>query len=301
MGSTGLRFPAVLVCVFAALAAPRAASAADKDVIELQRQVAGLSEQVRNMQSALSFLQSAVDQKLGAQGALLQQALDGVNQARGDNAASSKMVAAQLSQEEQKVAVPIAALNAKIDQMLTAFSTAADNIGDMNSRLGKLEQQIVDLGNAVKALQTAAPQPAGNPQAGAPPPGVTAEGLYNDASRDQLAGHYPMAFEEFSNYLKYFGDTDSAGSAQFHIGEIQLKQGNFERAIQAFDAVAAQYPKNAHASEALYQKAQALKSEGQRADATRALRDLVRLYPDSESAARARTELAAPPRTPSKK
>jgi TolA-binding protein len=300
IGSTGLRFSGALAWVCAVLSAPAVASAADKDLIELQRQVAVLSDQVRNMQATLGFLQSSVDQKVGAQGSLLQQTLDAVNQIRMDNAAQSKAVAGQLSDQEQKVAVPVAALNAKIDQMVTSFSTAQENIGDMNSRLGRLEQQLVDMGNVLKVLQSTPQPPAAAQTPGGPPPGVTAQGLSQDAARDQLSGKSDLALQEYTDYLKYFGDTETAAAAQFHIGEILLLQGNVDHAIQAFDAVATQFPKSAVAPDALYKKAQALKKEGQRGEANQVLRDLVRLYPDSDAAGRAKTDLTPAARAPKK-
>jgi TolA-binding protein len=295
MGSTGLRYFSALAWVCASiLGAPVAASAVDKDVVELQRQVANLTDKVVTLQAALNSLQSAVDQKLGVQGALLQQI-------HTDNAAAVKTVADALSQQEQKVATPVAALNAKIDQMIAAFSAAQDNIGDMNSRLGRLERQIVDLGNVVKVLQAGPPQAPSAPQTpGGPPPGVTAQSLFQDATRDQLSGKSDLAFQEYTDYLKYFGDTETAAGAQFHIGEILLQQGNTDQAIKAFDALASQYPKSGVAPDALYKKAQALKKEGQRAETAQVLRDLVRLYPDSDAAGRAKADLTAPPRAPKK-
>lgn len=298
-----LRFPGALACLCVFLSGAPAAPAADKDVIELQRQVANLSDQVRTLQTALGVLQSAVDSKMGAQGALLQQALDGVNQLRTDNAVAIKTMASQLNNEEQKVAVPVAALNAKIDQMIVSFSAAQDNISDMNSRLGRLEQELIDLSNVVKVMQStpAPPPPASQtaPQSSVGPPvGVTAESLFQDATRDQLSAKYDLALQEFTDYLKYFGGTETAAAAQFHVGEILLQEGNTDHAIEAFDNVVTQHPRSAVAPDALYKKAEALRKEGQRAEATRTLRDLVRLYPDSDAAGRAKTDLA--PRTPRK-
>ncbi len=298
--STRLRLGVLAWVCASAIAAPVVAVAADKDVIELQRQVAGLSEQVRNLQATIGLLQSSVDQKLGAQGSQLQQALDGVNRIHTESALTTRTIADQLAQQEQKAAVPVANLNAKIDQMMAAFSSAQESIGEMNSRLAKLEQRIVDLANVVKVLQSNPGPPPGPQAQGGPPAGVTSEGLFQDATRDQLSGKYDLALQGYSDYLKYFGDTQKAADAQFHIGEIMLLQGNADHAIQAFDAVIAQFPKSGIAPDALAKKAEALKKQGQRADATRTLRDLVRLYPDSDAAARAKSDLTAPPRSPKK-
>jgi tol-pal system protein YbgF len=345
ISSTWLRFLGGLAWVSVSfLAAPCMASAADKDVIELQREIASLSDQVHNLQIALSMLQSSFDQKLGSQGTLAQQTLDGVNQIRADNAVESKTVFGQLSQQEQKISIPVAALNTKIDQLVVSFSAAQENIRDMNSRMGRLEQQLIDLSNAVKALQTPASGLSsgagsglgsntsfgsgsttssglgsntssslgsgaglGGPGSGlgsgsgsgigttprTPPPGVTAEGLYQNAVRDELSGKTDLALQEYTQYLQYFGDTDKAANAQYQIGEIQIHQGNTDEAINAFDTVVSHYPNSTHAPDALYEKAQALKKEGQAATASQVLRRLMLLYPESDAAGRARADLAA--------
>lgn len=290
MCCTWFRFPAALACVCALVAgAPATAAAADKDMVELQREVALITQQVTNLQTLLNSLQETVNQKLGAQGALLQQTLDLVNQVHTQDATVAKALGDQLTQQGQKGAATVADLNAKLDQMITEFSATQENISDITSRLGRLEQRIVDVGNAVKVLQ---PPPA--PQApGGLPPGTTAQGLFQNASGDQLSGKYDLALQEYKDYLKYFGDTETAASAQFHIGEILLAQGNTDDAVEAFDTAASQYPKSGNAPDALYLKAQALKKQGKRTQASQVLSQLVKLYPDSDAAGRAKAELPA--------
>jgi tol-pal system protein YbgF len=258
-------------------------------MVELQREVALITQQVTNLQTLLNSLQESVNQKLGAQGALLQQTLDLVNQIHTQDATVAKALGDQLTQQGQKGAATVADLNAKLDQMITAFSATQENISDITSRLGRLEQRIVDLGNAVKVLQ-----PPPTPQApGGLPPGTTAQGLFQNASGDQLSGKYDLALQEYKDYLKYFGDTDTAASAQFHIGEILLAQGNVDDAVDAFDTVASQYPRSGQAPDALYLKAQALKKQGKRTQASQVLSQLVKSYPDSDAANRAKAELPA--------
>ena len=146
------------------------------------------------------------------------------------NAAAAKAIADSLSQQEQKVAVPIAGMNARIDQLIQTMSAAQENIGDMNSRLSKLEQRMIDMENLIKVLQS--PQPQAPQTPGGPPAGMTAQGLSQDAQRDMLSGKLDLALQEYTDYLKYFGDTEAAAGAQFQIGEIQLKQGNLDQAIR---------------------------------------------------------------------
>ena len=292
--TAGFRGPLVWVLAVS-MCVPLAASAADKEIVELQRDVALVGDQVKTLQDAINRLQTTVSEKLGAQGALTQQILDRANQIQTENAGMAKTVTDQLGQQEQKLAAPLASVNAKLDQVISQVSTTQDNLADLTSRLGRLEQRIVDLDNAVKVLQ-APPAPPPAATQGGPPPGVTAQGLFQNATGDQLSGKSDLALQEYRDYLKYFGDTETAANAQFHIGEILLSGGNVEDAIQAFDTVADQYPKSSKAPDALYLKAQALQKEGNRSQAVQVLNKLIRQYPDSDAAQNAKSELPRPKR-----
>jgi tol-pal system protein YbgF len=273
---------------------PVPAFPADKDIVQVQRDVAFLGDQVKMMQETVNSLL----EKLAGQGALTQQTLDRVNQIIMDNAVAMKNVTDQLAQQEQKLVTPLASMNSKLDQVVTQVGTTQDNLSDLNSRIGRLEQRIVDLENAVKVMQA---PPVPPPTQGGPPPGVTAQGLFQSASGDQLSGKSDLALQEYRDYLKYFGDTDTAAAAQFHIGEILLSQGNADDAIQAFDTVVDQFPKSSKAPDALYLKAQALQKQGKRAQATQVLNKLIRQYPDSDAAQNAKSELPRPARRPGQK
>ena len=281
---------ATLVSAFAIVLCASIAPAADREIEELQREVAIINDQVKSLQTSLDSFQSSVNDKLAAQGALMQQTLDRANQIHTENAVSASAVADQLRDQEQKIVTPVASLSAKLDQMISQFSATQDNLADMTSRLARLEQKISDLENAVKVIQ-AGPAPA-PPAQGGGPNGLTADGLYQSASGDQLSGKSSLALQEYRDYLQYFGDTEMASSAQFHIGEILMSQGNLDDAVQAFGALLDQYPKSPRAPDALYLKALVLERQGKRALAIQALNEALRRYPGSDAAGNAKTELA---------
>ncbi len=66
--------------------------------------------------------------------------------------------------------------------------------------------------------------------------------LYNNALRDYNAGKYDLSSQEFGDYLKYYGNTDHAGDAQFYLADIEYRQGNFDAAVKDYDKVLEQYP-----------------------------------------------------------
>jgi TolA-binding protein len=123
--------------------------------------------------------------------------------------------------------------------MSTQVQGLSDNLEEIKSRLGKLNQQLVDLQNTVQSVDAkisggsvppgAAPasspggasvqptgSPAGSPAGSAP----SADTLYSNGLRDITSGKYDLARSEFQDYLRYYSSTDLAGNAQFYLGEI---------------------------------------------------------------------------------
>ena len=49
--------------------------------------------------------------------------------------------------------------------------------------------------------------------------------LYNNAVRDYTGGKNDLASQEFSEYLKFYPNTDLAGNSYFYLGEIQFRAG----------------------------------------------------------------------------
>ena len=212
---------------------------------------------------------------------------------------------------------------ARLDTMSTQVQGLSDNLEEIKSRLGKLNQQLVDLQNTVQSLDakissggTAAPSTSptatptgGSPQAynstpggstpATPPPGPapSADTLYSNGLRDIQSGKYDLARQEFEDYLKYYGNTDLASNAQFYLGEISFKQRNYQDAVDQYNKVLTNYPKSFKLVTAHFKKGMALIELGQKTAGVRELRDVVRRFPgtDEERLARAKLkELGVP-------
>lgn len=263
---------------------PSVCPAVDKEIVRLQRDVALLNEDLRT-------LQRSMDGRMGAMMALLQQTLDRVNEVHTANAVMQSTLSDRLRQQEKSLSVLVATLGVKLDQVVAGSVAVGENVADLNARLKRLEQKLVDVENAVRIIQSPPSPPSVSEALGGPPAGVTAQGLFEAAVRDQLAGNYDLALQEFQDYLRYFGNTELAVASQFHIGEIAFYKGDFESALSAFDLVLDQYPKSGKAPDALYLKAKALEKEGKRSRAVQELNKLVRAYPNSDAANRAQSEL----------
>ena len=270
--------------------APGFAFGASREIVELQRDIAALSDQVRN-------LDRSQNEGMGSLKALLQQALDSLNKMNTTVA----MLDAQMRERDKTIAAPVTAVGAKVDQMTSGFQAVQASMDDVSARLGKLEQNMVDLQNAIKVIQAppslpSAPGPAGSSGAGSaglPPPGTTAESLYANALRDERGGSGDMALSEFNDYLKYYGTTDSAPNAQYYIGEIFYNRKDYDNALKAFDMVLERYPENNKTLDAMYMKGLTLVQTGERTKGANQFRAVYNKNPRSELARKAKAQLAS--------
>lgn len=288
------------VIVFLALAP--SVFGASKEIQELQRDVAMLQDQVRNLQSTL-------DMRVGALQQAVQQAVDGMTRMNTAMAVMDNKFSDAMKQQQQSLNGPVANVGQKLDQMSEDFRAVRESVLDMNTRMGKLDAKMADLQNMINTLRTPPPPPPGSTtgttpdgtspaQAGAtspagPPPGVTAEATYTNAFRDYTGGKYDLAQQEFSDYLKYFPNTQFGANAQFYLGKIYYQKMDYPHAVQAFDAVLEQYADNRWTAEAHYWKAMSLMSLGKNDSSAQEFRDVYARYLESDPdlAAKAKARL----------
>ena len=250
--------------------------AANRDMVQLQTQVQALQDQMTAMQRSFN-------ESMGVMKNLITQSTDDINRM------SAAMDAMQKSAQQQN-----ADTSSHVDQVGGQVQALHDSLDELKARVAQLSKQLSDMQAAQQNLNPA--NPAGTtapaqqqqpPQAQAPPADV----LYNNALRDYNAAKYQLASQEFSDYLKFYGNTDLAGNAQFYIAEIEYRQGKYEDAVKDYDAVLEQYPGGNKTPSAELKKGFALLNLGQRDAATRELRALINRYPRSIEATQARDRL----------
>lgn len=266
---------------------PVICAAASKEIVELQRDVAQLQDQVR-------ALQSAFDTKMATLTTQVQLAADAATRTSTALAALQGGIQEQLREQGKGVAVPVANLGVKIDEMSTAFQQVQNGMADVTTRLGNLEQQMKDLSNQVRTINSpaAAPPPGGlpsGPGASAPPPdGGT---LYANADRDRLGGKNDLALQEFQEYLKYYNTGPLAPNALFWIGYIHYTQGDFDDAVKEFDQVLVQFSPNTKTPDAYFWKGMTLVKLGQRNAGAKEFHQVIKQYPGSDAASKAKAQL----------
>jgi TolA-binding protein len=285
------------VAVLVLVAAPLPAPAASREIQDLQREIGLLEDQVK-------ALQQSQNEKLAEIRTMVQQAIDNANKANTGVAVIQSNFEQNTKGLENKVVTPVVTLGTRMDQMSNDFRMLQNSVSDLTSILNKLQAQLTDVNNAIKVLQAppAPPPPAtGGAAPGAPPgpaaadtPTVSASDLYANALRDRTSGKWELALQEFSDYLKWYGNTDLAVNAQFYIAYIHYSQADYDDAVKEFDLVLEKYPSdNNKIPDALYYKGMSLTRLGHRTQGSEEFKKLLKEFPNNDYSRQACSQLTS--------
>jgi len=286
--STARLLPAAALAAALLLLPPPARGVA-KEIVQLQRDVALLQQQVRD-------LQTSVDKNNAVLKTLVEQSLDAVNR-----------METTVGDLEKSVREAQGTTNTRVDALATQVQSLRDAVDEMSARLGRMAQQLSETQSVLQSVDArlAPPAPAtpetGTTPAGtapAPQPPPSAKALYDNALRDFTSGKYDLAWQQFSDYLKYYARSELAGNAQFYLGEIRYRQGDFRGAIDEYDKVMASYPASFKVAAAQFKKGYALLELNDRDAAVQVLKALIDKYPRTEEARLARERLQRLGETP---
>jgi tol-pal system protein YbgF len=242
-----------------------------KEMVQLQTQVQQLQEQMTAMQRSF-------DERMGVMKNLVETNTDTVNKVVGAMQTMSQTLSKQQAEG-----------GTKTDQLSGQIQALNDTMDEIKVRLAKVSKQLEDMQAAQQTLTAtqAAQQAQQQAQAQAPPPDV----LYNNALRDYNGGKNDLASQEFSDYVKFYPNTDLAGNCYFYLGEIQFRMGNYQQAAQSYDQVLQNFPSGNKAASAQLKKGFSLIELGKQDDGVNELRHLIQRYPHSPEALQARDRL----------
>ncbi|PYR29716.1 MAG: hypothetical protein DMF92_10900 [Acidobacteria bacterium] len=196
-----------------------------------------------------------------------------------------------------------------IDNVTNDLRVVREKVDDNNVRVSSLTQELDALRQAMQ--QQAAPRPtttepdaagAGTALAGgattpAAPPvaiGTSPQRLWDMADADYAQGQWDLAIQGFEAYVRSFPKSDMADDAQVRIGNSYLQDRKYEKAVEAYDAAIRNYPNGNALPEAYYKKGIALQSLGQRDRAREALEYAIKTYPDTDAGRLAKQRLGPP-------
>ena len=277
------------VATLALLCPAPSAHAASKEITQMQ-------QQLDTLQATLQRLQQSNDERMGVLQHLIEQTADSVNR-----------MSQTMNTLQQSVQTQNEGNGSKVDQLSGQMQGLNDSMDELKSRLGRLDKTLKDIQAQLQNVNT---QPAGGGQQGGAPagqqlPGGTDGGpapaqqptappvdqLYQGGLRDYNGAKYDVAAGEFSDVLKYYPQDNLAGNAQFYLGEIAYRQGDYKTAIKNYDAVLEQFSGNPKVPAAQLRKGEAELATNQRDAGIRDLRNLIQRYPQSPEAAQARSRL----------
>lgn len=293
-----------------ALVAPQPAGAVSKEMIELQEQVAQILQAQQDLRSTLDSGNASLK-------TLLQQQADAINHMNatmGSLQSAVQQVQANAGSQIGTVAQQTQGLSDNLQDVQARVGKLQQQMTDMQNLLQSIDSKVSAAapqnpqpngtqpgpgangqnGTSTPPTATDPNGPAGNnppmattaPSRGGMPP-ISADTLYQNALRDYNSGNYPLANQEFSDYIRNFPRNDLASNAQFYLGEILYAQGNYKSAVDSYDAVLTNYPNSFKLSDSLLKKAMAEEKLRERTSAERDYRLVVRRFPGSPAARRA--------------
>ena len=267
--------------------APRA-HAASKEMIQLQ-------QQVQTLQDTLQRLQQSNDERMGVLQHLVEQTADSVNRMSQSMTTLQQSVQAQNEGNGSKVdqlSGQMQSLNDSVDELKSRIAKVSKTLQDMQSQLQNVNGQPT--GGGQQSMVPGGQQAPGGPDANAAPAQPQAppvDQLYQGGLRDYNSAKYDVAAGEFSDVLKFYPQDNLAGNAQFYLGEIAYRQGDYKTAIKNYDAVLEQFSGNPKVPAAQLRKGEAELATNQRDAGIRDLRSLIQRYPQTPEAAQARSRL----------
>jgi tol-pal system protein YbgF len=268
---TQRRFSAVLALLSTLWLAVAPAWGASKEMIQLQTQVQQLQEQMTAMQRSF-------DERMGVMKNLVEHDTDSTNKVL------VALTALQATMQKQQ-----GDSSAHVDQLAGQIQSLNDSLDELKARLAKVSKQLEDMQSSQQsqAAQQSAQAQQAAAAAAAPPPDV----LYNNALRDYNGNKNDLSIQEFSDYVKFYPNTDLAGNCYFYLGEIQFRQGNYQQAAQSYDQVLQNFPTGTKAASAQLKKGFSLIELGKQEDGVVELRHVIQRYPKSNEALQARERL----------
>ena len=138
------------------------------------------------------------------------------------------------------------------------------------------------------AAGAAAQQPAASSEPGDP----AKEKLYYDAAFDLIKQKdFDKASQAFNAFLRKYPNSQYAGNAQYWLGEVNLAKGDLQGASQAFAQVSQKYPKHSKVPDSLYKLADVERRMGHTDKVKGILQQVITQYPGTAAAQLAQRDL----------
>ena len=253
-------------------------------------------------------------QQLMAEIRMLQEQQQQLQQMMGALAETLKTVSTKIDDQNAVNRKAFADQKLQIDNVADGVRVLREKADDTNVRLSTVSQELEAVRQAMSSTPPAQalapspgaePSPAGEPGAapatGAPvpttPPGsapfISPQRMYDNAYSDYTGGQYDIAIQGFNAYIASFPKSDKADDAQLNIGNAYYAAGKYREAGDAFQKVISNYPNSDSVPAAYYKLGLAYTDLKQPDLARRAFETLSQKYPAAPEAILAKQRLDA--------
>jgi tol-pal system protein YbgF len=241
-------------------------------------------------------------QQLMAEIRMLQEQTLQLHQMIGALGESLKTVSAKLEDQSNASRKGFADQRLLIEGVGETARILREKADDTNVRLSSMTHELESIRQGIQTIasqpsQTLTPpaQPpgvAGDPAVQVPPavttapppsvpPGVAPTRLYDTAFADYTSGQYELAIQGFEAYIRTFPRSPQAADAQFNIGNSYYNAGKYKEAVAAYQQTIADYAQSPVASSAYYKMGLSYEQLKQPDLARKAWETLIQKYPSA--------------------
>jgi tol-pal system protein YbgF len=254
-------------------------------------------------------------QQLMAEIRMLQEQQQQLQQMMGALAETLKTVATKVDDQTAASRKSFADQKLQIDNVAEGVRVLREKADDTNVRLSTVSQELEAVRQAMSSMPPAgaaavnpgqepgAPtgEPGAAPTGAAPvpttppgaPPFVSPQRMYDNAYSDYMAGQYDIAIQGFNAYIASFPKSDKADDAQLNIGNSLYAAGKYGEAIGAFQKVISNYPQGDSVPVAHYKMGVTYEALKQVDLARKSFETLTQKYPAAPEAILAKQRLDA--------
>jgi TolA-binding protein len=243
---------------------------ADEEVIRLRNDIAALDKQ-------LSMLAALSRQKSEELKEALQKLAEECRQNEQLLQITAKLVAGRDSGNRNDRAIVAAEMS--------KLTSSAEFVFASISALSAEIQGITEPSLRPKAFAHPPPE-SPSPAAGSGP-----EDQYRQAFASFIRAEFEAAIQAFNRFLDEFPNDENAEEAQIRLGEAYAYSGNWTQAVASCSRFLAKYPSSTKAASVYLQRAKGELALLQKGEAVADLRTIIRAFPHTAEATRARIEL----------
>lgn len=254
---------------------------------------AALEDRVGREEAALSDLRTGIEslrsdlRGLRVEVAALREALTaGARQEAADRAAGEE----RARETQEKVEARLTATERRMEELGEGMSGLDGSVAGLAEQVARLEAGSASAASLPRSRSTPSRSPSTSPP-------ISAEELFDRGMESFRAGELGQAVLDFEEFAEKHPAHPLAPSVQFWIGEAYFRSRDFEQAAEKYQKAVDLAPTGERTPDALLRLGLALRSLRREDRAHDVWARLLRDFPDSEAALRARVVLRQPPRS----